>query len=88
MKNPKAAPLAPAVRGRSRGPTATEAWYLSCLRILAKHYNRPPKITELALYCDRAVFPTWQAMLRLEAIGLVRREKQPDGRLRFVEVGA
>jgi hypothetical protein len=83
----KTPPRTPAISPtHNRPPTARELWYLECLRILTRHLRRPPKITELALYCDRAVFPTWQGMLRLEAIGLVRREEQEDGRPRFVEV--
>jgi len=56
-----------------RPPTEIEAWYLECLRRLTAHYKRLPKINELAVYCDRAVFPTWQALCRLERIGKVRR---------------
>lgn len=79
-------PAAPPPIPSARPPTPTELWYLECLRILTAHYKRPPKITELARYCDRSLFPTWSAMLSLEAKGVVARVECDDGRRRFVEV--
>lgn len=64
--------------------TPVEQWYLDCFRLLAKHLKRSPTIPELARYCDRAVFPTWEALCRLEAKGKLTR----GPRRRFVEAGA
>lgn len=65
-------PPPPSTSG-TRAPTPIEGWYLECLRVLTAHHGRPPKITELAAYCDRAVYPVYQAMLRLERNGHVKR---------------
>lgn len=79
-KQPPRTPGTPAPL--QRPPTAIELWYLDCLRILTKHYKRPPSLPELATYCKRSTWPTYAAMISLEAKGVVRRN---DDR-RFVEV--
>lgn len=81
----KRAPRPPGPIGTNDKPiTPIEQWYLDCFRILAKHYKRSPSVPELAKYCKRGRFPTWEALCRLEAKGRLAR----GPRRCFVEVTA
>jgi len=71
---PRPRPIPPVDRD-PKPATATELWYLECLRLLTAHYGRPPSIPELARYCRRGLFPTWEALCKLEKKGRLTRTK-------------
>lgn len=56
-----------------RPATATELWYLECLKILTKFLGTVPSVSELARYCGRSDTPVWIAMRSLENKGHVRK---------------
>lgn len=61
-------------------PTPTEQWYLECLRQWCQAMGRAPTIRELAAWIQRTVMPTFTALKRLQAKGLVAR----TARQRFI----
>lgn len=76
IKPTRKIPAPPAPPKPHEALTATERWYLECLKILSAHLKRPPSLPELATYCKRTVTPTYLALLSCERKGHARRDRQ------------